>query len=184
MSFDFSEFRTQASKALDHLVEEVSQLRTGKASAQLLDTVTVEAYGARMKLQEVAAVSVPDSNMILISPWDKSLIGAIEKGINTANLNLSPVVDGSLIRVVVPALTEERRKDMVKLLHQKLESGRVNLRSVRMDTKKDIDHQKGQPGISEDTIETDLEELDSLLKEYLAKVDDLGQRKEQELMTI
>lgn len=184
MSFDFSTFLQQASKALEHLNEEVSQLRTGKASAQLLDSVMVEAYGTRMKLNEVAAITVPDPNMITISPWDKSLLAAIEKGVNAASLNLSPVVDGQMIRIVVPALTEERRKEMVKLLHQKLESGRVNLRSVRTDTKKDIDRQKGQPGISEDAIEADLVQLDVHLKEYLVKVDELGQRKEQELMMI
>jgi len=160
MSFNFSDFQLQATKALDHLVEEIGQLRTGKATVQLMDPVSVEAYGTRMKLNEVAAVSAPDPNLILISPWDKSLLGAIEKGINTANLNLNPVVDGQIIRVVVPSLTEERRKDMVKMLHQKLESGRVVLRSVRTDTKRDIDHQKGQPGVSEDAVEYDLAELD------------------------
>lgn len=184
MSFDFSSFHANSRKALDHLSEEVSQLRTGKANAQLLDSVNVEAYGTRMKISEVAAVNVPDPNMIVIAPWDKSLLGAIEKGINLASLNLSPVVDGQIIRIVVPALTEERRKEMVKLLHQKLESGRVNLRSARIDTKKEIDRQKGQPGISEDTVEADLEQLDIFLKDYLLKIDDLGERKEQELMTI
>lgn len=184
MSFDFSSFHTQARKALDHIKNDVSQLRTGRASAQLLDPVSVEAYGTRMKVTEVANVSVPDSNMIVLTPWDKSLLGALERGINTAGLNLNPVVDGQVIRIVVPALTEERRKEMVKLLSQKLESGRVMLRSVRTETKKDIDAQKGQPGISEDNISADLTQLEALLKQYLEEVETLGKHKEQELMTI
>jgi len=184
MSFDFTGFHANARKALDHLSEEVSQLRTGRANAQLLDSVNVEAYGTRMKINEVAAVTVPDPNLIVIAPWDKGLLAAVEKAINTASLNLSPVVDGQIIRIVVPALTEERRKEMVKLLHQKLESGRVNLRSVRIDTKKEIDRLKGQPGVSEDTIEADLAQLDIFLKDYLLKVDELAERKEKELMMI
>lgn len=184
MSFDFSDFHQQAQKALDHLTHDVGQLRTGKASAQVLDSVQVEAYGTRMKVAEVANIAVPDPNMILVSPWDKGLLSAIEKGINSAGLNLNAVVDSQVIRIVVPSLTEERRKEMVKLLHQKLEGGRVMFRSVRTDTKKDIDQQAGQPGISEDMIESDLKQLDILIKEYVVKLEELGQRKEVELMTI
>lgn len=184
MSFDFTQFHQHAQKALEHLNHEVSQLRTGKANAQLLDSVMVEAYGTRMKINEVAAVSAPDPNLIVVSPWDKNLLAAVERAINTASLNLNPVVDGQIIRIVVPSLTEERRKEMVKMLHQKLESGRIMLRTIRTDTKKDIDKQKGQPGISEDVIEADLAQLDTFLKELLAKIDDLGQRKEQDLLMI
>lgn len=184
MSFDFTSFHQQATKALDHITHDINQLRTGRASAQMLDSVQVEAYGTQMKISEVANVSVPDPNMILISPWDKSLVSAIEKGIISGGLNLNAVVDGSTLRIVVPPLTEERRKEMVKLLNQKLEAGKVMMRSIRTDTKKEIDAQKGQPGISEDQIERDLTALDSHLKTYLDKLEALGAHKAQDLMTI
>jgi len=184
MSFDFATFHQQADKALNHLAEDINQLRTGKASAQILDTVKAEAYGTVMKISELANVTVPDPNMIMISPWDKSLISSIEKAINSAGLNLNAVVDGQILRIVVPPLTEERRKEMVKLLHQKLEAGRVMLRSIRTDVKREIDKQKGQPGISEDAIEADLVELDKLAKNYGDTLEDLGKRKEADLLTI
>jgi len=184
MSFDFSGLHQDAQKAIDHITNDINQLRTGRASAQMLDSVSVEAYGTRMKINEVASVSVPDPNMILVSPWDKGLLGSIEKAIASGGLNLNPVVDGQTIRIVVPALTEDRRKEMVKMLHQKLEAGRVMIRSVRTDIKKEIDKQKGQPSISEDMIESDLENLEIEIKKYMEKIDDLGKRKEQELMTI
>lgn len=184
MPFDFTGLHQDTQKALDHIAHDINQLRTGRASAQMLDGVMVEAYGSRMKINEVASVSVPDPNMILVSPWDKGLLSSVEKAIGSAGLNLNPIVDGQTIRIVVPALTEDRRKEMVKMLHQKLEAGRVMLRSIRTDVKKEVDKQKGQPGISEDMIEADLENLETEVKKYMDKIDDLGKRKEQELMTI
>lgn len=184
MSFDFSSFHQQADKALEHIQHDLNQLRTGRATAQMLDPVMVEAYGTRLKIGEVATVNVPDPNMILVTPWDKSILANVEKGITIAGLNLNPVVDGQVIRIVVPPLTEERRKEMVKMLHQKIEAGRVMLRSIRMDVKKSIDAQAGQPGISEDTIEADLAQLDEDMKRYMEQIDSLAENKEHELMTI
>jgi len=184
MSFNFSSFHQETSKALEHISQDIGQLRTGKANVQLLDSVKVEAYGSWLKINEVANISVPDANMILVSPWDKSLLGAVEKAINSAALNLNAVVDSQVIRIVVPSLTEERRKEMVKMLHQKIEGGRVMLRSIRTDAKKEVDGQKGQPGISEDMIEDDLSQLEVLVKGYMDKLDDLAVRKEKELLTI
>lgn len=184
MPFDFTSFQQQADKTLSHIAQDINQLRTGKASAQVLDSVKIEAYGTLMKVSELANISVPDPNMILVTPWDKSLIAAIEKGINSAGINLNAVVDGQILRIVVPSLTEERRKEMVKLLHQKLEAGRVMLRSVRTDAKREVDKQKGQPGVSEDAIENDLLELDKQAKVFVDKLEDLGKRKETDLMTI
>lgn len=184
MAFNFSEFNTLTQKVLDHVVHELSSLRTGKASAQLLDPVSVEAYGGRMKLQEVANVSTPDAHLITITPWDKSLLAAIEKGINQASLNLSPVIDGTTIRIVVPALTEERRREMVKVLQQKIEGGKVMLRTVRTDTKKDIERQKETGGVSEDVIKADVDLLEKKLKECSDKLDQLAKAKEAELMKV
>lgn len=184
MSFDFSQFHTKADKAIDHVSTDIGTLRTGKASVQLLDAVQVEAYGTYMKVNELANVSAPDPNLLVVAPWDKSLLGPIEKGIAGAGINLNPVVDGDLIRIMVPSLTEERRKEMVKLLYQKIESGRVLLRSIRTDIKKEIEDQKSQGGVSEDDISHQLEQLEKLTKDYMDKLEKIAEKKEQELMTV
>ncbi len=184
MSFDFSSLTSHLQKTMDHIRADVATLRTGRATAQLLDPVRVEAYGTFMKLQEVGSVSVPDANLLVISPWDKSLLLAIEKAIQTANLNLNPVVDGQIIRISVPPLTAETRELMVKQLHQKLEAGRVMLRNLRTDTKRDIEKQKGSEGISEDDIQADLDQLETEIKSSLDQLESLGTAKEQDLRQI
>ncbi len=184
MSFDFTEFQLDAQKVVDHFTQEVATLRTGRASVQLLDPVSIEAYGTRMKISEVASISVPDATMILISPWDKSVIAAIERGINEANLNLSPVVDGHVVRIIIPPLTQERREQMVKVLSQKVEATKAMLRSVRTDAKREVEKQKGQPGISEDTIEADLAQLEEYFKLAEEDIESLAKHKQSELMTI
>lgn len=184
MSYQFSNFTQRADKALDYVRGDISQLRTGRASAQMLDIVTVEAYGSRMRVHELANITAPDPGLLMVTPWDKSLMGAIEKAIASSGLNLHPVVDGAIIRIVVPPLTEERRKEMVKLLHQKMEDARVMMRNVRAEVKKEIDDQEDQPGVSEDMIKADLETLEKKVKEYMAKIDQLSADKEKELMTV
>lgn len=182
--FNFSPLRQKFEKALEHVNKDLAGLRTGKASPQLLDPVSVEAYGTRMRIGEVANVSAPDANMIIVSPWDKSLLEAIAKGISMAQLNLSPVIDGEVIRIVIPPLTEERRKEMVKSLHQKIEAGNIMLRNIRIDAKKDIEDQANETGVSEDDIKADLDELDKILKEFSAKLDEIAKKKETDLMTV
>ncbi|MBW7944640.1 ribosome recycling factor [Patescibacteria group bacterium] len=184
MSYQFVQFSQRADKTLDFIRGDVAQLRTGRASAQMLDIVSVEAYGTRMKVNELANISVPDPGMLVVTPWDKSLLPTIEKAIASSGLNLHPVVDGTIIRIVVPPLTEERRKELVKLLHQKIEAGRVMMRSVRTDAKKEIEDQEGQAGVSEDMIKADLETLEKKVKEYMEKIDALSADKEKELMTV
>lgn len=184
MAFNFSGFLQKVEKTLQHIRHDISTLRTGRASAQMLDSVSVEAYGTRMRINEVGNVSVPDPTLIVISPWDKSLLGVIEKAVASAGLNLHPVVDGDIIRIMVPSLTEERRKEMVKLLHQKIESGRVMLRNVRGETRKEIERMKDTAGISQDVLQTDLQELDKKVKEFMEQIDALASEKEKELMTV
>lgn len=111
-----SDYQDQFDKVLDHVRHEMAGLRTGRATVQMLDDVVVEAYGSTMKINEVASLSAPDASLLVVSPWDKSLIADIEKGIQVANLNLNPVVDGEVIKVPVPPLTQERRQEMVKML--------------------------------------------------------------------
>jgi len=184
MSIQTQDYRHRFAKAISYLQEEFASLRTGRASVQLLDSVRVEAYGSSMSLMEVANVSTPDSQLIVVKPWDKSLLGAIEKGIQLAQLNLNPIVDRELVRIPVPPLTAERRQEMVKTLHQKAEEGRVMLRQIRADVRKDIEKQEGSVGISEDDIEAEFKELDNLVKEFMLKVDELVASKEKELLSI
>lgn len=184
MAYDFSDFKQKADKTLQHIQSDISMLRTGRATIQMLDVVNVEAYGTIMKVNELANITVPDPTLIVISPWDKSLLGTLEKAIAVSPLNLHPVVDGEIIRVVVPSLTEERRKEMVKLLHQKIETGRVMLRNVRGDIRKEIERLKTTGGVSEDAVESDLAELDKQIKNYMDMVEKIAADKEKELMTL
>ena len=171
-------------KTLNFAQEGFATLRTGRASAQLLDAVSVEAYGTRMALHEVASISVPDTQLLIIKPWDKSLLSAIEKAVQVAQLNLNPIVDGDIVRIAVPPLTQERRQEMVKILRQKEEEAKVMFRSVRSDVRRDIEKQEGQAGVSEDDIKAEVEELDSTVKEYINKLEEISKKKEQDLLSI
>lgn len=184
MTDAINHFQQKITKSYEHVLQDVRSLRTGRASVQLLDPVRVEAYGTQMSLVEVASVTAPDATLLVVSPWDKSLITSIEKAIASAGLNLNPVVDGQIIRIAVPALTQERRQEMVKLLHQKIESGRVTVRTIRTETKQEIEEQKGVAGVSEDDIKLELDELDKEVKLALTKLDELQAQKEKELLHV
>lgn len=184
MLFDFTTFRLKLDKAIEHISHEVGQLRTGRASVQLLDPVIVEAYESRLKINEVATVSAPDSSLLTIVPWDKSILHAIEKAITLAGLNLNPVVDGNIIRISIPPLTQERRQEMVKILHQKIEAGRVMLRTVRTDTKKEIEQRKGNDDVSEDDVAHDEAEMDRIFKGKSEELETMAKKKETELLTV
>ncbi len=163
---------------------DIATLRTGRASTQMLDSVSVEAYGARMRLIEVASVQAPDPTLLVISPWDKSLLSAIEKGITSADLNLSPVVDGDIIRIAIQPLTEDKRKEMVKSLAKKIEAGKVMVRTVRTDAKKVIEDLEGTDDVSEDDIKSHLAELEEITKGFITKLETMEAQKEKELMTV
>lgn len=184
MAFNFTQTNQKMDKAIEHVKRDIASLRTGKASAQLLDPVVVEAYGSKMKVAELATVQAPDASLIVVSPWDKSVLANIEKAIATAELNLNPVVDGDIIRIAIAPLTEEKRKEMVKVLHKKIESGKVMIRTLRTDTKKEIEGLEGTDGVSEDDIKADLEQLEEIVKEYIEKLDALAASKEKDLLTI
>ncbi len=182
--FDFVSFQQRAEQILQHIQQDISSLRTGRANASILDSVLVEAYGSRMKINELAQISTPDPTMLVVSPWDKSVLEAIAKGITISGLSLNPVVDGEIIRISIPALTEERRQEMVKLLKQKIESGRVMLRNLRSDVRKEIDHAKAEDGVSEDDVKRWQADLDKKVKDIEVKIADMEKRKEDELMKI
>jgi ribosome recycling factor len=182
--YNFSLLNQKFDRAVAHIEKDLGTLRTGKASPQLLDPVMVDAYGAKMRVAELANVSAPDANMVLVSPWDKSILENLEKAIASASLNVNPIVDGDVIRIIIPPLTEERRKEMVKILFQKVEAGKVMLRNIRVDAKKEIEKQEGEDGVSEDDIKSDMEQLDKVLKEYTLKLEEISKKKEKDLMTV
>ncbi len=184
MPFQISIFNELADKAIDHVKKDLATLLTGRASTQMLDPVVVEVYDSEMKINELANTSAPDPNLLVIKPWDTSILAKIEKAVASSGLNFNPVVDGDIIRIAVPPLTEERRKDMVKLVYQKVESGRVMLRSIRTEIKQDIESQAGEVDVSEDDIRRDLKQLDKLTQQSIDEIDKLAKDKKTELMTI
>lgn len=184
MSYNFTELSQEIEKALNHVQKEISSIRTGKASTQMLDTVVVEAYGSKLQLVEMAQVSAPEPTMLVVSPYDKSQLAAIEKAIASAGLNLQPVVSGDIIRITIAPLTGEKRREMVKVLHQRIEDGVVMIRLVRQKYKKKVELTKEVDGVSEDDIAADLESLEEKIKEGLSALDDIKSVKEKELTTL
>lgn len=184
MQFDVSDFQSKLGKTFDHILSDVATLRTGRANVQMLDPVMVPAYGTNMRVHELANVSTPDPTLLVVAPWDKSLLEAIEKAISSSPLNLHPVVDSDIIRISVPPLTQERRQELVKVLQQKIEAGMVMFRNLRADAKKEIEKQKGEDGISEDDISNDLDSMETEFKNFSDKLDVLAQEKEKELLTV
>lgn len=165
--------------------EDLNTIRTGKAKPSLVGDLIVEVYGGqKMKIIELAQVSAPSHDLIVIIPWDKSVVGAIEKAIGASQLQLSASTSGDTIRVPIPALTEERRQDFVKLLHQKMESGRIMVRQAREETKKEIDALKDTAGVSEDDIKDLTLQMQKKVDEYVGLVDKMGGEKEAELMRV
>lgn len=164
--------------------KDLSTVRTGRAKPSLVEDVKVEAYGTMMTIKELATISAPDTTLIVIAPWDKGLVAAISSGIQKSGLNIQPIVDGDTVKISIPALTQERRLELVKLVHTKLESAKVMIRGVRTEIKEEIEAQKGEAGVSEDNIKAWLESMQKTVDSFMVKVDELGKEKEKELMTL
>jgi ribosome recycling factor len=179
-----NEARTQMEKAVEAMRREFTSVRTGKATPALLDTVRVDAYGSKMPINQVGTVSSPEPRLLLIQPWDKGLLKAIETGITQADLGLNPSNDGNIIRVPIPQLTEQRRKEMVKMVHKLAEEGRVAIRHARQEANKDIKKRQGDHELSEDDAHRQMEQVQKLTDEYIAKIDQLVKAKEQEVMEV
>jgi ribosome recycling factor len=170
--------------ALESLRREFGSVRTGKASPALLDTVRVEAYGSRVPLNQVGTVSAPEARMLTIQPWDKGLMKDIEKAIRESDLGLNPSNDGNIIRVPIPALTEERRKEYVRLLHKLAEEGRVAIRQARKDANDAVKAREKKEHLSEDDVRREQGEVQKLTDSYIAKVEDILKHKEAEVMEV
>jgi len=175
---DASHRMTQSVEALSR---ELMHLRAGRANAGLVDHIRVEAYGELMPLNQLATVSAPDAATILISPFDKSQVGAVEKAINTSDLGLMPSSDGSLIRINVPPLTDDRRKELVKAVHKHGEECRVALRNIRRDTNDHLKKMEKAKEMSEDQLHDHLAEVDKVLEDKLAELEKLISSKERDI---
>ena len=180
----FGQIKSRMEKAVEDFRREMAAVRTGRASVHMLDGVQVEAYGTQMKLNEVATVHTPEAQLITVQPFDPSTIGNIEKAIRTADLGLNPMNDGKLVRVPVPALTEERRKDMVKHLHKILEEHRTAVRNIRRDGNDGIKKAMKDKKITEDEERRAMEDLQKLTDDEIKKMEELSRLKEKEVMTI
>jgi ribosome recycling factor len=180
----FAQLKTRMDKAVEDFRKEMASTRTGRASVHMLDGVTVDAYGSQMPLNQLANVSAPEPQLITVQAWDVSLIGAVEKAIRSADLGLNPMNDGKLVRVPVPALTEERRKDMVKHLHKVLEEHRTAVRNIRRDGNDLIKKALKDKKITEDEERGALEQIQKLTDDEIKKMEELAKGKEKEVLSI
>ncbi len=182
MKETMTQTKTRMGKALEDLRTELATVRTGRASTALLEHLKVEYYGTPTPLNQVATLGVPDPSMLTVQPWDPSLLSTIEKVIRSSDLGLNPVNDGRLLKVPIPPLTEERRKELVKHLHKVLENHRTAVRNIRRDANEALKKLLKDKKISEDDERRSLDEIQKLTDDFMGKLDALGKSKEQEIL--
>ncbi|MGI6093275.1 MAG: ribosome recycling factor [Veillonellaceae bacterium] len=180
----YSSHEEKMKKALEALRRELASLRAGRATPALLDKVTVEYYGAQTPISQVANISVPEPRMITIQPWEKSLVAQIEKAIMKSDLGLTPNSDGSVIRLVIPQLTQQRRTELVKMVHKKSEESRVAVRNLRRDANDTIKKLEKDKTISEDETKKAQDEIQKLTDKYIKEIDRVMAGKEKEIMEV
>ena len=178
------EARIRMEEAVDAVRREFSTVRTGKATPALLDTVKVDAYGAKMPLNQVASVSTPEASLLVVQPFDNTLLPDIERAILTSDLGFNPANDGNIIRIPIPPLNEERRKEFVKLLHHMAEEGRVSLRHARKVGNDEVKHAMKEHETGEDEGYRQLDEIQKLTDEFIAKLEEIAKGKESEIMPV
>ena len=178
------EANAKMEKSLEAFKQELTTIRTGRASVGLLDNVEVEAYGSKMKINQVGTVAAPEPRLLIVTPWDKSQIGAIERAILSSPLELNPSNDGSVIRIPIPQLTEERRKDLVKLLGKLAEESRVAIRNIRRHIVDEIKKGQKEGIIPEDDAHKRTAEVQKITDDYIGKVDEALKLKEEEVMEV
>lgn len=179
-----NEAKQKMQTAIKFLHDEYSKFQTGRATVGLVDGITVEVFGTTMPLKGVANLATPEANQITIQPWNRDHLSAIEKAIRESNLGLNPSNDGIMIRLILPPLTEERRKDLVKLVHRYAEDARVSIRNARHEAMKKMDAMEKNKAISEDELTGKEKALQKEVDEFNAKVEDEAKRKEKELLTV
>lgn len=179
-----NDVESRMKKSIQNLTKEFSSIRTGRANPAIFEGVKVEVYGSEMPLNQVATISCPEPRLVVIQPWDKSNLQAIEKAILKSNLSLTPNNDGNIIRIQIPELTEERRKEYVKLIKQKAEECKIAIRNIRRDGNDMIKNLEKSKEISEDEAKNGLDKVQKITDKFVAQVDDLTQKKEKEIMSI
>ncbi|MBA2519719.1 MAG: ribosome recycling factor [Chloroflexia bacterium] len=171
-------------KAMDALKRDLGSIRTGRASPSLVERLTVDYYGTQTPLNQMAGISVPESRLLVIQPWDQGSIGIIEKAIQKSELGLTPTNDGQVIRISIPALTEERRKQLVKLVHGHVEEGKVAVRNVRRDAVSQVRELMSEKQISEDDERRAEHQVDDLTKKFVEEADKIGKSKEHDVLEV
>jgi len=179
-----SEAKQKMQDALDYLHEEYGKLQTGRASAALVEGLEVEVFGSTMPIKGVASISIPESNQIAIQPWNRDHLPNVEKAIAEANLGLNPSNDGNVIRLIIPPLTEDRRKDLVKLVHKYAEDSRVSIRNARHEAMKKMEGLEKEKEISEDELKGKEKSLQTDVDEFNSKVEEAAKHKEKDIMTV
>jgi ribosome recycling factor len=176
--------RAQMQKAVGHTQSEFATVRTGRAAPALVERIRVDYYGSEVPLQQIAGISVPEARLLIVTPYDKSALGAIEKAIQNSDLGINPSNDGNIIRLTFPQLTEERRKEMVKVVRSKAEDGRVAIRNARRSVRQGLEKFEKDGEMSSDELERAEKQLDGITKQFVDEIDRLLQHKEQELLEV
>jgi ribosome recycling factor len=179
-----AETEERMKKAIEHARKELASIRTGRATTALLDTVHVEYYGANTPLSQVASVSAPEPRLLVVQPWDKSLVQAISKAIQKADLGLNPTDDGGIIRVPIPTLTEERRKDMVKLVGKMAEEARVHVRGIRREANDELKKRLKDGAIPQDDEKRAEQDIQKLTDKHIGQIDDLLAKKTADILEV
>ncbi|TMF34235.1 MAG: ribosome recycling factor [Chloroflexi bacterium] len=171
-------------RAVEAMERDFQAFRTGRASTALVERLTVDYYGTQTPLNQLAGISVPEAHQIVIQPWDRAVLGAIEKAIQKSELGLVPNVDGTVVRLNIPPLTEERRKDLVKSVHRRMEEARVEIRNLRRDAADDLKKEERDGSVGADEAHRQLDHLQKTTDRWIGEVDRLGAAKEQEVMEV
>jgi ribosome recycling factor len=181
---DFKDLQRRMEGAISAFHHDLASLRTGRASSNLLDPIQVQAYGAPMPINQVATISVPEPRMISVSVWDKQLVGAVDRAIRESNLGFNPIMDGTTLRIPLPELNEQRRKELVKIAHQYAESARVAVRHVRRDGMEHVKKAEKDGVISQDESRTQSERVQKMTDEKITRIDSMLVEKEAEIMQV
>lgn len=184
MSDIINDTKSKMQKSVDNLSRELANISAGRANSNLLNGVTVDYYGAPTPVQQLASISVPEARLLVIAPYDKSSVGNIEKAINAANLGVNPSSDGEVIRISIPALTEERRKDLVKDIKKIGEDAKVAVRNVRRDANDELKKQQKNADITEDDLKSQTADVQKLTDDSIKEIDKLLEEKEQDIMSV
>jgi len=180
--FEDAERRMQ--KAVETLKQDINAIRAGRASAALVERITVEYYGTPTPINQVASITVPEARLLVIQPWDRKLLVDIEKAIQRSDLGINPTNDGQVIRLAIPPMSEERRRDLVKTLHKKLDEHKVAVRNVRRDVQDKLRDREKKKEVSEDELKRNIERLQKLTDRYIEEMDKVGKAKEMEILEV